>query len=113
MLFRSYFSIPARFAENNFELDYWGLSYRTAMEYLLAHDPTPVIAMYPTSSPGWSTMYILTPEQRNRIVLTDEKSATYILDNFKLHDWKKFYPAEKEIYSVTVDGMKILTIYKP
>src|SRR3989338_7994559 len=33
-----YFSIPSRYVEHNFELDYWGLSYRQGFEWILEHD---------------------------------------------------------------------------
>lgn len=43
---QAYFSfLPAATAERLLERDYWGLSYRYGLEWLLRHDPSPVITV--------------------------------------------------------------------
>ena len=54
----AYFSLPARYVQHNFELDYWGLSFRPALEYLL-RDQTyyqSQVEMQQRSSSDWAIM---------------------------------------------------------
>ena len=108
-----YFSIPARLVEGNFELDYWGLTFRKGFDYVLSSDSRPLVSIYPTSSPGWSTMNVLTPEQRQRVQLVnDVNQADYVLDNYRDHDYTHTVQKDKEVHAVTVDGLKVLSVYK-
>jgi hypothetical protein len=50
-----YFSLPSSLVQGNFELDYWGLSYRRGLEYILEHDPATKIPIFIGTSPGFST----------------------------------------------------------
>lgn len=107
----TYFSIPARFVQHNFELDYWGLSYRPAFEKLLALDSSPVILVWAASSPAWSTLDILPPEQRRRINMVDEAYALYALDNYR-YDGYAQDSTDEEIGAIMAGGVKILSIYR-
>jgi hypothetical protein len=51
-----------------FELDYWGNSYKQGLEYILASDPSPVIAVAVQNSPGEFNGMILPPAARRRII---------------------------------------------
>ena len=107
-----YFSIPSKYVEYNFELDYWGLSYRQAYEWLLEHDSDPYVTVTVTSSPGWENLNILTREQRRRLVLSKHYTSKYFLDNF---DWKQYQhtlPDETIVHSIQVSGMDVLNIYR-
>jgi len=107
-----YFSIPARYVEGNFEMDYWGLSFRKGFEYVLENDTRPTIRIHPTSSPGWSTVFVLPPEQRSRVQLVDVAEAEYVIDNFRDHDYAPSFPSDKEVYAVMVNGLKVLGVYR-
>ncbi len=106
-----YFSIPANLVQGNFELDYWGLSFREGIEYVLAHDARPQISMYFNSSPGFSTLNILRDEDRARIVVApSEEEAAYFLSDYRFH-YTEEYPYEP-VKMFTVDGVRILGVYK-
>ncbi len=106
-----YFSIPAKLVQGNFELDYWGLSFREGIEYVLAHDARPQVSMYFNSSPGFSTLNILRDEDRARIVVaSSEENAEYFLSNYRFH-YKEDYPYEP-LKIFTVDGVRILGVYR-
>lgn len=106
----AYFSIPARYVQHNFELDYWGLSFRPAFEYLLRYDPSPVLRIWASSSPAYSTVGILPPEQQQRIQFVDEADATYLLNNYRLFGYDQNYP-HPEISAIYAGGVKVLGIY--
>lgn len=109
-----YFSIPSQWVDGNFELDYWGLSYRQGFEWILANDPDDFIPIHVTSSPGWENLNILTTEQRQRIFLTNRETlpSKYVLDNFRWQHYKKILPEETKVHAVTVSGIEVLGIYR-
>jgi len=99
--------------KNNFELDYWGLSYRKALEYILINDKDKIIKIYTTTSPGvplYSAL-ILKPEERNRLdYVENPDEAKYFLSNYRLH--KDEFPYVNEYYSIKIGGAKIMVVYK-
>ncbi len=108
-----YFSIPSRLVEGKFELDYWGLSMRDGMKWVLEHDQSKLISIYPSSSTGWSAHNLLAPELRSRLViLKDPESAMYIVDNFRGNDYKKKFSVLPKLHSLAVNGLEIMAVYK-
>lgn len=96
-------------AKDRFELDYWGLSYREAFEYLLARNPDGILRVRVNTFAGRFTLNILPPEARRRIVLTDAPAeADYFLTDFRWHAGGDDLPV---VHSVLVDGVPILSIY--
>ena len=93
-----------------FELDYWGLSYRQGLEYLLRYDSSSVVKVNVANLPGELNARILKPEQRHRLRFVPLNEATYFLSNFRSHP--QDYEVGREWHAVTVDGMKILAVYK-
>lgn len=107
-------------AKQNFELDYWGLTFREGLEYIAKHDSSPQIPVF-FAHGNKSNIDILKEEDRKRfIALSEPKGAKYILSNYRwLKDldnyrWKpedaEFKP--EEFYSVIVDGTKVMTVFK-
>lgn len=107
-----YFSIPSRYVEYNFELDYWGLSYRQGFEWILEHDRDELVTVTVTSSPGWENLNILTREQRRRLVLSKKYTSKYVLDNFDWQKYRHILPDETIVHSVKVSGMEVLNVYR-
>jgi hypothetical protein len=108
-----YFSLPSSFIEGNFELDYWGLSFREGLEWMLSYDDSPRITAYVTGSAGWDNLNLLTREQRKRVILLgDVRSAKYVLDNFRWKGYKRSFPARDLVHSIHVSGMEVLGIYR-
>ncbi len=108
-----YFSIPSRWVEGYFALDYWGVSYRQGFEWILAHDPGERITVQVRSSPGWENLNILTQEQRRRLVVLGNSAITkYVLDNYVDSAYQHTLPAKDEIHSIRVAGMDVLGIYR-
>ncbi len=107
-----YFSIPSRFVEGKFELDYWGLSFRQGFEWILEHDTDDLISVSVTSSPGWENLNILTQEQRRRLTVRRQFDTKYVLDNFRWHQYRHDIPDEFKVHSIMVSGMEVLGIYR-
>lgn len=97
---------------NRFDLDYWGLSYRKALEYILKTDGEAIIPVYFSSeTPGNNNLKILLPEERKRLVCVPVEKAKYFLANNMVPISKKY--REGEYHVIQVDGLKILIVYRP
>ena len=94
-----------------FEMDYWGLSYRAGLEYLLRYDPAETIKVRALNFPGELNSLILRPEERKRLVFVhqDADKPKYFMTNYRLHP--QDYPLEK-VYAISVGGAKILGVYR-
>ena len=97
--------------KKNFELDYWGLSYRKALEYILKNDSDRLVRVYVANQPGRENARILPAADRRRLVYVDDPDeAEYFLSNYRWH--KDEYRFGEEYYSITIDGAKIMTVLK-
>jgi hypothetical protein len=95
-----------------FDLDYWGLSYKQAIDFILANDPSQNIKIAVADMPG--IIYIdegLTAEQQSRLnPVSDIGDAKYFVSDFRFHP--ENYPYANEYYSINVRGTKIMVVYK-
>jgi hypothetical protein len=97
--------------KNNFELDYWGLSYRKALEYIVKNDPRTNIRILTKNDPGAISRFMLSPADQSRLVLVDDpKQADYFLSNYRWH--KEDYSYPNEYYSIKIEDAKIMVVYK-
>jgi hypothetical protein len=71
--------------KEKFDLDYWGLSNRRALELIVSNDARPLIKVRAGSStPLYHSLKVLGPIDRNRIeVVVDEYQADYIVLNYR------------------------------
>ena len=98
-------------AKKNFDLDYWGLSYRKVLEYILANDKRAVIAVYSANDPGYYNSFILGKKDRKRLrYVNNIIDADYFISNFRGHEDE--YSSSDEYYSVEVNGAKIAVAYR-
>lgn len=97
---------------HRYELDYWGLSYKQALDYILANDPSPEIKVYLENSPGKSYIRLMLPSEiarRFKIVDYPER-ATYYVSNYRGHP--QDYPFPEKYYSIMVRGAEIMVVFK-
>ena len=104
--------------QTKFELDYWGLSNKQALEYILKNDNKNVIRI---GSAGpisiENSKQILSSLEKNRILISKNSKSDYIIDNYikwgkykkKRHEIPNNFKIYKEIF---VSGNKIISIYK-
>jgi hypothetical protein len=97
--------------KQRFDLDYWGLAFKKGIDYILATDPGKEIPIYVTDPPGEEYIDNFLPDnQRNRLVIEDSPDqARYFVGNYRYHPEE--YSFGKKIYSVTVDGASILSVF--
>lgn len=92
-----------------FELDYWGLSYKQALEYIVENDNSEIINIKVIYYPGVYNQYILKPDERKRIKFVEDiKSADYFINN---SSYNFDYPDQDEIYSIIIDNNRIIAVY--
>ena len=104
----------------NYELDYWGLSYKQGFEALAALDNRDTIHVAYNSYPAQQNWRYLAPEIKNRFVLVEKiEEADYFLSNFRhwehgLNQYreKKGPYTGKEVYQIYVGKTKVFGIYR-
>ena len=96
-------------AQERYDMDYWGLSYRSGLEYITRTDPSPSIAYTAETAPGSYTFILPEADQARLNFIYNEQDAKYILLNYR---WTKTIPPYPEVYSVKVDGATILSVFK-
>jgi hypothetical protein len=97
--------------KQRFDLDYWGLAFKQGIDYILATDPGNRIPIYVTDPPGEEYIDNFLPDnQRNRLIIEDSPDqARYFVGNYRYHPEE--YSFNNKIYSVTVDGASILSVF--
>jgi hypothetical protein len=94
-----------------FELDYWGLSFRQGLEYIAKSDKRPVIGLNANPiAPMVNNTILLEKQDIRRLRHADINKANYFLTNYRWHPLP--YPLSNEVYSITVDNQKILSVFK-
>jgi len=101
----------------NFEMDYWGLANRAALEAILKTDPSDTITIAPASlTPLENSLLMLTDDQKRRIHIDRElNGAAYILTNYKWVndlDDSRFASGYELVYHTDISGMRILSVYR-
>ena len=102
---------------SRFDMDYWGLSNRAVLEYILAHDERPVIKVWPVSNtPVLNGAMLLDPASRKRIVLAESiDDADYLVNNYRFlkgDTYKESNPDVTLLHQLVVDGQVVVSVYK-
>lgn len=108
--------LPASFAQTHFDLDYWGLSYRQGLEWVLAHDPAPSIGVYspwPSGHLVYANSLILPPRQRARLRFVPHAEADYTLTNYRYRTQAFPDTIGQEVHTIRVNGVRILSVFAP
>jgi hypothetical protein len=106
-----YFSfLPAAVAEKNFDLDYWGLSYRQGLEYILAHDHRSEVKVAVNFYSGGNAADILKPKDRKRLHYAPIAEADYFLTEYRTHPQP--YPYPHKMHDIRANGVRILSIFR-
>jgi hypothetical protein len=95
-----------------YEMDYWGLSYKQALDYILATDPSPEIPIMIENSPGKSYIrYMLHPDTASRFKIVNTiGEANYFVTNFRGHPDDYDFP--DKYFSINVRGSEIMVVYR-
>jgi hypothetical protein len=102
-----------QYLRKTFELDYWGTSYKQALEYIACRDRSPVLKIMVANLPGEFNSCILKLEDRKRILYVEsDDQADYFITNYRWHPRDYPYPKEKKIFSITIQNSEICSAWK-
>jgi hypothetical protein len=96
--------------KKNYELDYYGLSSKQALEYILENDTRSKIKYNAIMTPQYLNKNFLPVEQRNRIEFTDLKHADYFIGQYRSRN--QHYDFKNEVFSAKVGNASIISVFK-
>ena len=97
--------------KQRFELDYWGLSYRPLLEYIVRTNPSPHIRIFTTTYPGRLNVAMLPRRDRARVDLVySEEEAEYVMTSYRYHP--RDYPYPPEVFGVHVGNTSIGSVFR-
>jgi hypothetical protein len=102
---------------NRWEIDYWGLANKMALNYILTYDDASQITISAGSkTPLRESLKLLEPNERNRLKIQDELCLSdYVITNFRQVNGAKHDQYGHEfrlIWEKTVENMPVFRIYK-
>ncbi len=108
--------LSKKYAMKNFDLDWWGVSHKSSLEYILKKDKDPKIKVYAEGFTSLRDSYLyLNQKNKSRIIISDFKNSKYIIDNKKKRI-RVNHNLENEdfelFYELIVDGQSISNIHK-
>jgi len=99
------------YLRKNYEMDYWGCSFKQALEHILEADPRPHINVCSNLSAYFEkNILILREEDRSRLTFTPPEKADYFITNYRGHP--DDYPGANVEYTITVLNSSILQIFR-
>ncbi|MGB0916862.1 MAG: ArnT family glycosyltransferase [Flavobacteriales bacterium] len=103
-------------AWHNYEMDYWGLSYKQALEYVCETKPEGDLRLSVANSPGRFNQMQLKQADIDRIVWLNRDSADFFLSNFRFPgEHKPFVKGDgayaKPLLLVKVDDNPIMGVF--
>lgn len=110
-----YFSVPpAAVTGQLFERDYWALSGREGLEWILAHDAGAQVAV--STDPRTvlllhNAQLLLPPTERARVHMVPPPQARYFLTTYRWHP-APYLAYGQPIYQRQVNGLTILSVYR-
>jgi hypothetical protein len=93
------------------EMEYWGLSYRQGLEYVLSANPAKQIRIAVANSPGKQNAMLLSPSDRERLIyVEDPDQADYFLTNYRYHP--EDYPYPNEVFKIRIGNDTIFSVFQ-
>jgi hypothetical protein len=97
--------------KQRFEFDYWGLSYRKALEYIVRSDTSHQIRVRTINFPGVMNALILDDRDRRRLYFTaSDTDADYFVSNYRFHP--EAYPYPEEVFQVRVGNASAASVFR-
>jgi len=100
--------------ELRYDYDYWNLSFRQGLEWIVRHDARPRIRVRSNDDDAnLMNSYTLTPaEQARLIIMRDMGPADYLLTTYRFH-WRP-YPYGRPVYGLRVEdeGRRVFDIFR-
>ena len=100
----------------NFDLDWWGVSHKNIIDYILENDDSDKIHIYARGFTSLRDTYLyLSKENKSRIVLSNINEAKYIIDNKmrRIRPYKHIYEKKySKYYILKVNDVTVAEAYK-
>ena len=107
--FNSFVSHSPEYLRKNYDMEYWGCSYKQALDHLLAGQHSGTISIEWDMNPLQNNIMMLPKRDRDRIARIDH-GGDYRITNFRLHP--DDFPYSNVVYSVKVLNSTIVCVYK-
>jgi dolichyl-phosphate-mannose-protein mannosyltransferase len=109
--FNNFISHDDEYLRKNYELEYWGCSFKQGLDHLLEVDPSKKMKICcEYKSPLENNIMMLHPEDRSRFEFSMFDTADYYMSNFRLHP--QDYPGTDIDYEIKVLNSTIFRIYR-
>lgn len=110
--FNSFVPHRPEYLRNNFDLDYWGCSFKQGLEQLVAADKSDSIKINWSIPPLLNNIPMLADKDQKRIFVVDGRDkANYLITNFR-GNGKVEYPDLQPVHTISVQNSTIMCIYK-
>ncbi|MEO6168491.1 MAG: glycosyltransferase family 39 protein [Chitinophagales bacterium] len=107
----SYFNaIGRKYAQDSFDKDYWGVSYKNALEFLVKYEQKDSMKVRWKIDPCEWNLVWLSERDRNRIHFVKYDQCEYYITNYRSHT--PFDAVGEKIYEERVQGFTIVAVYK-
>ena len=110
--FNSVVKQDVEYLRTNYEMEYWGCSFKQALDQLAEADTSSVIKISANFlTPLRNNVMMLSMEVRKRFVIVDTlEKSDYFLTNFRLHPGD--YPFDNIQYEISLCNSTIMRVYK-
>jgi len=92
-----------------FELDYWGVGFKQALEHMVTTAPDYTIKVAHGTDPLYANVNMLQQRDRPRFVFTNIEDADYVITNFRGHPDDLPY---RPIFTISRMNNSIICVYK-
>ncbi len=101
------------YLRTQYEMEYWGTSYREGLEYLVEHYPDSPIYFYGKDGNIKRNRTILPATERQRFVFNPARADVYLVRHYHQRAWqgRKLPKAVKPLYTIKVYNNVILAVY--
>ena len=108
--------LTKNYAIKNFDLDWWGISHKSSLEYILNNSKESKIKIFAEGFTSLNDTYLsLEKGKKNRIVLSNIEEADYVIDSkmkrMRINNNIEEDDDFKLIYELNIDGQAINGIY--
>jgi len=95
--------------KQNYEVDYWGLSFIEGLKYIVHHDPSKHIQISYIDATVLFNAYLLSDEEQSRLSFTKEtQGSDYFLSDYRNHPEDYYY---LEYYSAKRENTSLMTVF--
>ena len=103
-------------AWKNYEMEYWGLSYKEALEFLCEYKPEGPLKLSVANAPGFYNQFTLDKKDQLRIEWVNRDEADFFLSNFRYpNDYFSFTegnePYQHALHIIKVEGNPIVGVF--